>query len=165
MSAPVLRKAVTAVLLAFTAFSVLWIVLKETGAVQRRVPAAPEASVSPTPAPAEGERFAVYYFIGGKRCSTCHKLEEYTREAVEKGFPDLVRSGVLFYETVDCDLPQNQHYIEDYELYAKSVVLVQFEGGRRVRWRKLDGVWERLRDREGFLEWVRSQVRSFMEGK
>ena len=60
MSAPALRKAVTAVLLAFTAFSVLWIVLKETGAVQRRVPAAPETSVSPTPAPADGERFAVY---------------------------------------------------------------------------------------------------------
>ena len=41
-------------------------------------------TVSPTP----DAGIVAYYFHGNKRCSTCRKLEAYSRKAIEGGFAD-----------------------------------------------------------------------------
>lgn len=105
----------------------------------------------------------VYFFDGGKDCSTCDKLEAYAREAVETHFGEELASGALQWRRLDMDEPVNEHFVTDYGLYAKSVVLVGFEGGEERRWKNLEDIWELVYDRPAYLEYIRAETRGFMD--
>ncbi|MBN2467770.1 MAG: hypothetical protein JXD19_06425, partial [Deltaproteobacteria bacterium] len=64
----------------------------------------------------------VYYFHTDFRCPSCHKIENYTKEAVEKYFGEDLESGRLIFLPINTDKEGQQHFISDYQLYTKSVV-------------------------------------------
>lgn len=105
---------------------------------------------------------AVYFFDGGKDCATCEKLEAYAREAVETHFPEELASGVLVWLRRDMDEPENEHFVTDFELYAKSVVVVGLKDGERVRWENLEDIWELVYDRPAYIEYIRVRVGDFL---
>jgi len=67
----------------------------------------------------------VYYFYGSVRCPTCHKMEEYTKETIAKNFQDEVASGLLVLKTINIEEKENEHFVKDYQLYTKSLILSQ----------------------------------------
>ncbi len=46
-------------------------------------------------------KIIAYYFHGNVRCPTCHKMEQYTKEAIEKNFKDELANGLLVVKTVN----------------------------------------------------------------
>ncbi|HDP95991.1 MAG TPA: hypothetical protein ENN40_11630 [Candidatus Aminicenantes bacterium] len=65
----------------------------------------------------------VYYFHGNSRCRTCLTIEKYTRQAVNNGFADELEKGEMELRAVNVDLKENRHFIQDYQLFSRSVVL------------------------------------------
>jgi hypothetical protein len=104
-----------------------------------------------------------YYFHGNFRCDNCKKIEEYSREAIEKYFAEELKTKKLTFSIINTDLPEHEHYIEDYQLYTRSLVIVEFEDGKQVRWKNLAKVWNYLNDRDAFYEYVKSEIRSYLE--
>jgi len=113
-------------------------------------------------APAKEDRVEVYYFHGSRRCASCIKIEKYTEEAVMNHFPGLLESGELVYRAVNTDKEKNEHFIEDYQLYTKSVILSLVKGGEEVKYKNLSKVWQYLRDRERFDEYIREETEQFL---
>lgn len=109
-------------------------------------------------------RVLAYYFHGDKRCRTCLAIEEYTREAIEEGFPEQLESGVLELRIVNVDESEHEHFIEDYRLTTKSVVLADYRNGVEERWKNLNMVWEYVNDRETFLDYVKRETEIYLEG-
>jgi hypothetical protein len=108
-------------------------------------------------------RFIVYYFHTTVRCTTCRKIEEYAQEGVERGFGAELRSGRLAWRVVNVEPAENRHYISDYRLYTKSVVVSEFIGGNRGRYKTLEKVWELVGDKDEFQKYVQDEVRRFIE--
>lgn len=104
----------------------------------------------------------VYYFHGNKRCSTCRKLEAYSAEAITGGFAAELESGELEWRVVNTDEEANAHFITDFELVTKSVVLVEYRGGEIVRFKNLKLVWQLVGDEDGFVRYVRDETRDFL---
>ena len=121
----------------------------------------PNASAS-TPAVEPDNGIVAYYFHGNKRCSTCRKLEAYSEEAVVGGFPSDLENGVLEWRVVDTDEKANAHFVTDFELVTKSVVLVEYHDGEVVRFKNLKLVWQLVGDRDGFIRYVRSETADFI---
>jgi hypothetical protein len=71
-----------------------------------------------------------YYFHTNTRCSTCIKIEQYSKEAIEKGFPEELKSGALE-KIVNYQNPENRHYMQDYKLVSKSLILVNLVNGKQ----------------------------------
>jgi len=119
----------------------------------REKPIAPQANVD-----------IVYYFMTTQRCSNCMKIEAYTREAVEKGFADALKKETMIWRMVNVEESANNHFIKDYQLYTKSVVLVKMRNGKQVEWKNLDQIWPLLllNDKAGFQKYVTDEVRKFM---
>ena len=92
------------------------------------------------------------------RCATCRRLEEYSRQAVMEGFPTETRSGRITFSAVNVEEAANRHFIRDYQLSNKSVVLQRQRGGRKLEWRNLNRIWELVGDQGSFLTYVRSEV-------
>jgi hypothetical protein len=146
------------VLLVFAAGSIVYLVASE--ALQEDEPADPNGAAA-LPGPDDG--VVVTYFLNNVRCPTCIKIEAYTKEAVEEGFADALKDGRVVWRTVNTDEPASKHFIDDYNLVAKSVVVSQRRGGKEVDWEDLNLVWELVGDKKAFLAYIRDEVAARLE--
>ena len=108
------------------------------------------------------KNITVYYFHGNARCSSCRKLEQYTKEAVELNFSTGPFAGRAHFSAVNIDKPENQHFIADYKLVSKAVVLQPEKGGK---WTNLDQIWLKLEDKDAFLAYIRDGIIKVLEAK
>ena len=108
----------------------------------------------------------VYYFHGNMRCPTCRKIESYAHEAIKTGFGAELDSGDLQWKVVNYEASGNEHFGEDYEVTAPTVVLVEMRGGEQKRWKNLDRVWELVMTgtREEFLGYVQEEAKALLAG-
>jgi len=107
-------------------------------------------------------RVVVYYFHGNLRCSTCRTIEAYSEEAIKEGFADELASGRLDWRVVNTDEPDNKHFVQDFELVTRSLVLVEYRDDKVSRHENLQQVWQLVRDKERFLDYVRASTREFL---
>ncbi|MBD3219246.1 MAG: hypothetical protein GF310_13305 [candidate division Zixibacteria bacterium] len=109
----------------------------------------------------EGKVIA-YYFHSTRRCATCKKLEEYAREAIEGGFEDELENGTLEMKAVNTDEDENKHYIDDYKLYTKALILSRVNDGEEVEWVNLDKIWKLVGNEDKYKAYVTSGVEEFL---
>lgn len=117
---------------------------------------------NPGPA-AASPKVVAYYFHTTYRCSSCRKIEAYSHEAIESGFAKELKDGRLAWCVVNVDDRANRHFIQDYQLFSKSLVLVKLEDGKKAEWKNLIKVWQLLGNREDFLRYVQAELRSYLE--
>ena len=110
-----------------------------------------------------GDTITAYYFHGTFRCPTCRKLEQYSKEAIEANFKDALTSGKLTFKVVNIEGKGNEHYVNDYQLYTKSLVLSLTKGGKEIRSKNLDKIWEYVGNKQRFQDYVRMEVAAFMK--
>lgn len=104
-----------------------------------------------------------YYFHGNFRCPTCHKLEEYAKDAIESNFQSELASGKLSFQVVNVENKGNEHFVNDYQLYTKAVVLSLTKDGKEIRSRNLDRIWQLVRNKEQYENYVRDEVAAFLK--
>jgi hypothetical protein len=104
-----------------------------------------------------------YYFHGTMRCPTCHKLEQYSKEAIESNFKAELASGKLEFKAVNVDEKNNEHYIRDYQLYTKSLVISLVKDGKEVKSRNLEKTWEYVGNKQRFFDYVTQEIKSFLK--
>lgn len=116
-----------------------------------------------TAAPAQGNRVVAYYFHGNFRCYTCFTMEQYSKEALGTNFKEALSSGKLEFKAVNTDEPGNKHYVKDYQLYTKSLVLSLVKDGKEVKSKNLTKIWEYSRDKQKFFDYVSGEVINFLK--
>jgi len=107
-------------------------------------------------------KFVAYYFHGNFRCNTCRKIEQYSRESVELYFSEQLKAGDLTFKVINTDEPENKHFVEDYQLYTRSLIIAEFKDGKQVKWKNLAKVWDYLNDKEKFYEYVKSEIQNYL---
>jgi thiol-disulfide isomerase/thioredoxin len=111
------------------------------------------------------DKVIVYYFHGNSRCGSCMTIERYTRESVEATFAKELKSGQIEFRSINVELPYNNHYVNDYKLYTKSVIVSDMVQGKEQRWKNLQKVWELLRSEKEFKAYVKSETAAYLQGK
>lgn len=114
------------------------------------------------PKPQKTDYVKAYYFHGDFRCSNCHKIETYSKEAIDKYFAKELVSGELEYEVINVDERANEHFAKDYRLYTKSLVISRIKGEKEVGYKNLEKVWDYLGNKEAFYNYVKEEVRKFL---
>lgn len=150
------KQMIAVALLVFVGLSIAYMLVKEGDT-------STTTEEPSTSAHREKGQLVVYYFHGDVRCATCHKLETYAKEALEANFADKLASQDILWRTVNVDRPENKHCVGDYGLVSKAVVLSWVADGKEVRWKKLDEIWQKVNDKESYLEYVRQGVEGFLE--
>lgn len=112
---------------------------------------------------AKGTQVVAYYFHGDMRCPTCHKLEQYSKEAIEDNFKDAIKSGKLEFKIINVENKGNEHYTGDYELYTKSLILSLVKDGKEIKWKNLDKIWEYVGNKEKFIDYVKGEVAELLK--
>ena len=117
---------------------------------------------TPAPVAASGPRVIAYYFHATQRCATCRKLEAYSHDAITQGFEQQLKDGTLTWRTVNTDEPENTHFVNDYKLYTRSLVIVKLQDGRQADWKNLERIWDLVDDKAGFIQYVQREINAFL---
>ena len=104
-----------------------------------------------------------YYFYGSFRCPTCHNLERYAKEAIENNFKSQLDKKVLVFKAVNVEEKGNEHFVNDYQLYTKSLVLSLVENGKELKYKNLEKIWEYVRNKEKYTNYIKSEVDAFLK--
>ena len=122
------------------------------------LPAVREAVVTTRPG-AAADVIQVTYFSSDVRCATCVRIERLTRETVERNFGPELASGRIAFRTVNLDGEGNEHFIRDYSLISKTVIVSDLARGQEVRWENLQQVWTKQKDEQAFEAYMIDAVR------
>ena len=114
------------------------------------------------PAQSSSPEVVAYYFHTNTRCDTCRKIEAYSKEAIQEGFKSELQNGTLELRIVNYEEPENRHYIKDYQLVSKSLVLVKMVDGKQAEWINLKLVWDLVKNKKAFLNYVRGEVKNYL---
>lgn len=163
---------VTIVLLLFVVASIAYLVIKETtenttkpDPISTRIDpinntSQPISSESDTNKPA----VVVYYFHGNARCATCRNIETYTKEAIDSKFATAIKDGQLRWRVVNIEDSANEHFVQDFQLATRTVVLERSAAGKQQEWKNLQRVWELVRgDKEDFLNYIQQETSAYLE--
>jgi hypothetical protein len=136
----------------FVIFAILIFLTGATGAAEKK-----------TEIPSEREKVIVYYFHGTYRCPSCTKIEKWSYGAIKDFFPKELKKGRLLWKPVNVEKPENRHFIKEYSLVTKSLIITRVKGDKQTKWENLDKVWRFLGDQEKFFAYVTQKVRSYMD--
>jgi hypothetical protein len=104
-----------------------------------------------------------YYFHTTYRCASCKKIEAYSKEAIETGFAEQLKSGKLKFLSVNIDETENKHFVKDYQLYTKSLVICDLQNGKQTQWKNLAKVWELIRNKDEFVRYVQDEINAYLK--
>lgn len=107
----------------------------------------------------------VYYLHTTNRCYSCTRIEKLTYLAIAEAFEQELGEGRVKFASINVEQDENKHFINDYKLYTKSVIVSDVALGEERRWKNLQRVWELLREDEAFKEYVQEEVRLYLRGK
>lgn len=125
---------------------------------------AEEAPASGQAQRVEQSKTRVYYFHGNMRCKTCKKIEALTKKTLEEGFAAQLKDGSVELQVVNVDETENEHFVEDYQLATRSVVVSQIKQGKETKWRRLDKVWQLVHDEPAFSDYLRTEIAALKQG-
>ncbi len=160
-----LRSAATAALLVFVLLAVGTMIVKDMRRSQHGTAAAARSqqpAVVVAHAGAARPVVRVTYFHTTTRCVSCYKIEALTQATVQTTFAAQLAQGDLVWSAINVDEPRNEHYIDDYKLFTKSVIVSEVVGEKEVRFKSLDRVWELLGDEQAFARYVADEVGAFL---
>ena len=102
------------------------------------------------------------YLHGTLRCATCRKLEAYSEEALKTAFEEELNDSSLVWRTINYDEKENEHYLKDYSLYTKALILSRVKDGSELEWKNLSKIWELVGNKDEFLKYVQDETRDFI---
>jgi hypothetical protein len=105
-----------------------------------------------------------YYFHGNIRCHGCLQIEAMSAEAIKSGFEKALQDGSLDWAVINKDQPGAESFVTDFQLDTSSLILTDTQNGERLRWKKLDEVWELYQDKDAFTKYVQEEVAAYLKG-
>lgn len=85
--------------------------------------------------------------------------------ALRTAFAAELADSSLVFLPVNTDEKGNEHFVKDYELYTKSLIVIDLKGGARRDWENLQKVWEYSGDQDRFFAYVQDGVRGHLAGR
>lgn len=132
--------------------------LKEAATKQKEKAPSPLTEVK-----SQNSKLIAYYFHGTFRCTTCRTIEQYSHDAIQMYFAKELGNGKLEFRPVNIEEPENKHFIQDYQLVTRSLVLSLMSDGKETKWKNLADVWKLVRDKDKFFQYVKDEVEQFLK--
>jgi hypothetical protein len=108
-------------------------------------------------------KIIAYYFHGTYRCPSCKTIEEWSHDAIKNSFQEELKNGRLVWKALNIEDVQYRHFVKNYSLYTKSLIISEMNGEKEIRWKNLDKVWQLLRNQEKFFSYVKGEIKKYLE--
>ena len=108
------------------------------------------------------DKVVVYYFHQTVRCSTCLEFEAFSKKALDSYFGKELAGGRVEWQVLNMDLPANRHYVDEFKLFTKALVIEKVHEGKPVAWKNLEDIWAFEGDEAGFTKLVKDAIAAYL---
>ena len=108
------------------------------------------------------DKLIVYYFHTEYRCWSCNQFENLTKEVLEESFQDQVENRKLEFIPINVETDHNKHFIEDYKLITKSIILSLQKENKQLDWKNMDKIWTLVRDTKKFKSYIKEGITNYL---
>jgi len=105
--------------------------------------------------------YSVFYFHPTARCESCINIENFTKELIETKYSSL--PVILKYVSLNIEEPENEHFRKDYSLKFSSIIISKQKNGVEEKYKNLDSIWAYSNNKEGFVQYVDSEIQNFIK--
>ena len=105
------------------------------------------------------DKVNVYYFYGKPRCTTCMKIENYTKSAVAS-----MNDKNVVFKGIDMDNSANTAMVKKYNLFTKSVIISKVKNGKE-QWKNLDKVFLKVGNEQDFKNYIITETKTIKGAK
>ena len=129
--------------------------LSQKGSVSNEVDSqfvAVKGSVDVTAGP---DKVELLYFHRTQRCVSCNDAEQYTRDTLNKYYPDELQSGRLSIQSIDYQ--QDKAMAEKYNVKVQGLKIVTTRGGQ-TNVKDVPEIWTYVKDRDAFMSFLKSTL-------
>jgi hypothetical protein len=109
------------------------------------------------------DKVAVYYFHFTRRCRTCLGIQATIEKTIKDRFGMETKAGTLAFQDINLDLPENSHFVKDYNLSFSAMVVVAKKGQAPVKWQNCDKVWDLAHNEPELTEYADKQIRAYVD--
>lgn len=127
----------------------------------RGLGAGPTPGSAPGSAATAASGMVAFYFHGNKRCTSCNEIERLTRAA----YATDLEVGSLAFRSINVDQAEHAHFVADFQLATRTVVLAEEAGGKVTRFQRLDACWELFDDPVAFTAYLHKNLADFRSAK
>ncbi|NPU96242.1 MAG: hypothetical protein HPY51_03385 [Candidatus Omnitrophica bacterium] len=106
-------------------------------------------------------QWVVYYFHRTVRCPTCLKIEMLTSQTVQEHFSDFLQEGILEWHVINMEEPRYQHFVNDFQLTAPSVILAKIQNGQTIQWETVEEVWNYAETPALFSDFLKEKIEKY----
>ncbi|HOJ60649.1 MAG TPA: nitrophenyl compound nitroreductase subunit ArsF family protein [bacterium] len=106
-------------------------------------------------------QWVVYYFHRTVRCPTCLKIEMLTSQTVQEHFSDFLQEGILEWHVINMEEPRYQHFVNDFQLTAPSVILAKIQNGQTIQWETVEEVWNYAETPDSFSDFLKEKIEKY----
>ena len=71
-----------------------------------------------------GKKVEVYYFHFTRRCATCNKVETVSKEALETKYPEQLKKGDIFFQSVNLDEKEGETLGKKYKIEGQTLIVI-----------------------------------------
>ena len=104
-------------------------------------------------------RFTAIYFHAKHRCPTCETIEAYAHDALSSE----IEQGNIAWKVVDYTAEENKPIVKQCEVFTSTVVLLDVQDGKVIRWKNLEDVWNYTSDKTAFTSFMNESWKTFKE--
>lgn len=104
-------------------------------------------------------RFTAIYFHAKHRCPTCETIEAYAHDALSSE----IEQGNIKWKVADYTAEENEPIVNQCEVFTSTVVLLDVQDGKVIRWRNLDDVWKYTSDKTAFTSFMNESWTTFKD--
>jgi hypothetical protein len=113
-------------------------------------------------APPAKDKVIVYYFHETIRCSTCIKFEDYSKATLDTYFPKDLKNGTIEWHVLNMDAPQNKHFVKEFKLFTKALIIEKVHDGKVVAWKNLEDIWSFTESEPKFMNYVKTNIDAYL---
>ena len=119
--------------------------------------------VDPTADAIAKAQVVVTFFREEEPCDTTKRVEQMCRNAVAAGFGSELNSGEVVYRVICAMLPENDHYLDDYEIGEKALIVARQENGKECEFVACHDIWILFEEETSeFDAYVQQQIRDYL---
>ena len=63
---------------------------------------------------------------------------------------------------VDVDAPENRHYLDRFDIFSNTVIIVESKGGNIFRFKAVEAIWDAPEDKDAISQLLRTAVDEFL---
>ena len=109
-------------------------------------------------------KLQVYYFHGDFRCESCITIENYTKEVIKNFYTMEIKRGLIDFNIINIDQPENEHFQTEYALVSQSVILsLRNKKEKELDWKNLEAVWQYYINKDKFFEYLKSNIDAYLK--